>query len=50
MFKPTCCSGVRRFPGALPDFSRRISEAINLVADAIIATASDDQVTAFFKS
>ena len=31
-----------RFPGALPDFSRRISEAINLVADAIIATASDD--------
>ena len=38
-----------RFPGALPDFSRRISEAINLVADAIIATASDDQVTALFQ-
>jgi len=38
-----------RFPGALPDFSRRISEAINLVADAVASTASDDQVSALFQ-
>lgn len=38
-----------RFPGALPDFSRRISEAINGVADAVAATATEDQVSALFR-
>lgn len=38
-----------RFPGALPDFSLRISEAINSVADAVAATATEDQVSALFR-
>jgi len=38
----------RRFPGALPDFSRRISEAANAVADAVSEATSDDHAQELF--